>query len=193
MRDFFFFFNFFAKIQRLQEALSMTHFLYLKCSEKVIWIYNILLIEKPGQQFIQGLVSLCPQVSRISGKRLSSARSGLKRKHPKRPMTKTEHISSFFPKWTSQVDLLTKIWSTPSDTPRSDILKLMDWWFDRGDWLPIIKMINGCGPGHSQSAAVPSHRCKGKSGSEAVSTPPGGLPLGGTSYRRGASLWDGWK
>ena len=88
----------FASIQRLQEVLSMTHFLYLKCSEEVIRLYNILLIEKSVQQFIQGLVSLCPHVSCIFRNRLSSMKSGLRGKHPHQPMTKPERISNFFRK-----------------------------------------------------------------------------------------------
>lgn len=88
----------FASMQGLREVLSMTHFLYLKCSEEVIRIYNILLIGKSVQQFIQGLVSLCPHVSCIFRNRLSSMKSGLRRKHSHQPMTKPERISNFFPK-----------------------------------------------------------------------------------------------
>ena len=88
----------FASIQRLQEVPSMTHFLYLKCSEEVLRIYNILLVEKSVQQFIQGLVSFCPHVSCIFRNSLSAMKSGLRGKHPHQPLTKPERISNFFPK-----------------------------------------------------------------------------------------------
>lgn len=88
----------FVKIQRLWEVLSMTQLLYLKHSAEIIWVYNILLIEKSVQQFIQELVSFCPHVTCIFGKRLSPMRSSLEGKYPSHPMTKTEHISDFFSK-----------------------------------------------------------------------------------------------
>ena len=148
----------------------MTHFLYLKCSEEVIWIYNILLTEKAVQQFIRGLVSLCPLVSCIFGKRLSSVRSSLKEKHPKQPMTKTEHMSNFFPKWTSQVSLLTQIGSTLPNT--SFWYFEVDWPMMWQRWLAPLKMINVCGSQHSHGTAVPvPPRQQGKPWAEAVNAP----------------------
>lgn len=108
--------------------------------------------------------------------RMFLLRSSLKGKHPKQPMTKTEHISNFFPEWRSRVVYSPKYYQL-HPTPCSDILKLIDHWFDQDAWLHFTKMINVCGSGRSLSTAVLVSRMKqGKCWSEALNTPQRILP-----------------
>lgn len=190
MRVFYFFL---AKVQRLREFLLMTHFLYLKCSKEVIWIYNILLTEKAVQQFIQGSVSLCPHVSCTFGKRLASVRDSLKGEHPKQsPWLRLSTCQTFF--LNEQVkSIYSPTYDQLRPTPCSDILKLTDQWFDRDDWPHIVKMINVCESGHSQALLFPSLRWSGGALGQRQSTHPGVFSLGVTNYRKRNFLQDWWK
>lgn len=165
---------------------------------KVIWIYNILLTEKSGQHFAQGPVSLGPQASRVSGKRLAPVRSRSKGNHPRQPMTKAEHTSSLFPERTSQVDLLTKIWSAPSN--------MLLWCFD-ADWpriwqrqagSPLLEWLRCAFRASHRVGGAPvpcpskPWEALGRGGQTAPPPCQEDYLLAAPATER-TSLWDGWK
>lgn len=168
----------------------MTHFLYLKYSEEVIWIYNILLTGKKNQ---------CSNLFRDRCHFAHTSPAFLERGCPlwgvvwkkntqSSPWLRLSLFQAFF--LNEQVK---SVYSPKYDqlypTPCSDILKLIDQWFDKDDGLHFIKMINVCGSRPMHSPTVPVSQEGEVRSSQSTSE----NSLGGSSSRKRIFFWDWWE